>query len=592
MKLYSILLIGLTGLSLTTSCDDFLDRAPLTNITEKNFFNTPSDLETYTNGFYNMIGASTNDIGTDNISICTSGSTTDQMVTGTISPTNIGGWSDWGNLRSINYFLDHAGKSSGSAEDNAHYVGIAKFFRAKFYVNKVKHYSNVPWYSTALAVDDSLLFKKQDSRKLVMDSVLNDLQYAADHIKTDIGKRTRVNRWVALTMMGRVCLYEGTYRKYHSELGLEQDYTRFLEKAVWACEEVMKSGEFSIYGSSAQDYGDLFCSKNLDNNPEIIMQEASNKDLGVGNNTHSVMGWQWSLSRSLMESYLTKEGKPFTSLPGYDKKSFIDVFQDRDPRLQETIVYPGFKQSPKTDKEAYRPKISFGGYDQLKFYPKDPDLRQGWGQDFTSVPIFRYAEVLLTYAEAKAELGTLTQSDLEQSVNLLRQRVGMPAMNMAEANAHPDPALEKQYPNVKGNNAGVLLEIRRERRVEMACEGLRWDDIQRWAVGELFAADNQGIYIDHLGAIDLTGDGKADIALLASPDDDKTITDQSLTRYYLRKADGADDGFYLTEGTKGHIAFTAYQKNPRSFKSPQYYYWPIPEKQISLNGNLKQPFGW
>ncbi len=591
MKLYSIFLIGLAVLSLTTSCDDFLDRAPLTDITEKKFFNTSSDLETYTNGFYDWIGASTDDIGTDNISIYTGGSTTDQMMTGAISSTNIGGWSDWGNLRSINFFLDNAGRASGNAEDNAHYVGIAKFFRAQFYAGKVKHYSNVPWYSTALAVDDSLLYKTQDSRKMVMDSVLNDLQYAVDHIKTAIGKRTRISRWAALALMGRICLYEGTFRKYHSEVGLEKDYTRFLEKAVWASEEIMKSNQFALYGHSAKDYGDMFCAENLDNNPEIILQQACDKDLGVGNNTHSVMGWQWSLSRSLMESYLTKDGKPFTSVPGYDKESFVEAFQNRDPRMRETIVYPGFKQSP-TDSTAYRPKISFGGYDQLKFYPKDPELRQGWGLDFTSLPIFRYAEVLLIYAEAKAELGTLTQSDLDKSVNLIRKRVGMPALNMAVANAHPDPALKKQYPNVQGSNTGVILEIRRERRVEMACEGLRWDDIQRWAVGDLFAVDNQGLYISHLGAIDMTGDGKADIALLASPADDKTIADQSLTRYYLKKADGADDGFYLTEGTKGHIAFTAFQKNPRSFKSPQYYYWPIPEKQISLNGNLKQQFGW
>lgn len=597
MKLTTYLLIGFASLA-TVSCDDFLDRAPLTDITDKNFFHNAKDLETYTNGFYSLVGASYDDAGTDNVYYAGS-NTTDQVMSGQISSQNIGGWSDWGTLRSINYFLDHSKNVEGaSAAEINHYTGIARYFRAQFYMGKVQSYSDVPWYGTAMSVDDSLLYKKADPRAVVMDSVLNDIQFAADHIKEDIGTRTRISRWAALAYMARICLYEGTYRKYHSELNLGNDYTRFLQKAVEACQTIMNSGKFSIYGKSGDDYAALFCSPTLNDNPEIILQIASDKSLGISNNTHVVLGWQWALSRNLMESYLTKEGKPFTSVKDYDKKTFNEVFVDRDPRLKATFAYPGFKENP-TDKSGRLPKFTYGGYDQLKFYPLDPDLRQGWALDYTSLPVYRYAEVLLTYAEARAELGQLTQDDLDKTINLLRDRVQMPHLNMAEANANPDPVLVKQYPNVSGPNQGVILEIRRERRVETACEGLRWSDIQRWCVGDLYAESPEGVYIPKLGTYDFNADGKPDIAVLASPKDTtelyKGLTEEQkkdLSPYYLKKADGSDDGFYLTNGTSGHVAFTSYQKVPRSFKAPQYYYRPIPAHQVELNHNLKQPFGW
>jgi hypothetical protein len=205
---------------------------------------------------------------------------------------------------------------------------------------------------------------------------------------------------------------------------------------------------------------------------------------------------------------------------------------------------------------------------------------------------------VLIFAEAKAELGTLTQADLNNSVNLLRNRVGMPVLNLSQANTKIDPVLAAYYPNVTGANQGIILELRRERRVELACEGLRRDDLKRWAAGEHFADNNQGIYIPYLGAYDMSGDGEPDLAILASPDDTAPIaslTDEqksNLSYYYLKTKDGADDGFFLSNGVNGHVCFTAYQKNQRSFKAPQYYYLPIPKQQLLLNPQLKQVFGW
>jgi hypothetical protein len=580
-----------------------MDKYPETEITEKEFFNTVTDLETYTNGFYSYIAAEYADYGSDNLSIHTGAISTDQMIVsmdqvviGNISSSNIKGWDNWNKLRSINFFLVNAGKATGAQAEIDHFIGIARFFRAKFYFEKVCLYSDVPWYNRPLETNDELLYKAADPRTLVVDSILSDIQFAADHIKPDLKTKTRINRYAALALMARICLYEGSFRKYHPELNLTNDYKPFLEKAVWACEQIMNSGEFAITGNTAADFGALFISPSLENNKEVILQQASDKELGVSTNTNTVLNWQWSLSRSLMESFLMNDGTPFTQVEGYDKKTYPEVFENRDPRLAETICYPGFKRTESSTPEL--PSIKSGGYGQIKYFPKDEALRGGWGQDYTSLPIFRLGEIVLIYAEAKAELGALTQAELDKSLNRLRGRVGMPHLDMHKANVTIDPLLAAYYPNVTGENKGVILEIRRERRVELSCEGLRANDLKRWAAGEHFADNNQGIYIPYLGAYDMSGDGKPDLAILASPDDTSPIaylTEEEkkyLSYYYLKTRDGADEGFYLSEDTKGFVSFTAYRKNPRSFVSPQYYYVPIPKQQLLLNPKLQQPFGW
>jgi hypothetical protein len=599
MKQY-IFLSGLAILSaLFCSCnDDFLQKNPQTSIGKENFFNTPNDLETYVNGIYNnmLSGGSYEDIDSDNTAYNGGGGTLSNMLRGSISSANIGGWSDWSQLRRINFMLDNVNKATGSQIDINHNIGIARYFRAQFYIGKLSSYSDVPWYNKSLETNDPDLFKAADPRTLVADSILSDLKYAVNNIKATWtnNNKTRVSKYAALALMSRFCLYEGTFRKYHPELKLEATANQFLEESVWACEQLMASGQFEITGTSIEAYRDLFISRNLSGNKEIIQWVEYTAALGRGNNTHTVMGWQWSLSRSLMETYLMKDGKPFTQTPNYDKKTFCEVFVDRDPRMAETFVYPGFKQS-ETDAAPYKAKSTGGGYDQLKFYPRDPTIRLGWGLNYTGLPLFRYAEVLLNYAEAKAELGAISQDVLDKTVNKIRKRVGMPDLNASVA---VDPVLEAYYPNVSGTNKAVILEIRRERRVELACEGRRFDDLNRWYAGKRYEDTPQGMYVPAFGAIDITGDGKPDVAVLASPNDlgpigNLTPDEQAeLAKYYLVDSNGTKTDFYLTNGTSGHIAFNSDQTLGRKFEEPKYYYRPIPKAQLVLNPNLEQPFGW
>lgn len=597
MKAVHYTFLVLIALSAMTSCKKgFLQRTPQTDITPESFFKTTGDLETYSNGFYRQLGATYEDIGSDNISTYISGGEVKSMLNGTLSAATVGGWNDWNNLRTINNMLGHAGKVTGDQATINHYIGIARFFRARFYFAKIKRYSNVPWYGQTLTDTDEGLYKAADPRALVADSMLADLEYAAANIKETEGDRTRVSKWSALALMSRICLFEGTYRKYHPELNLQSDYTKFLEKSVWAAEQLMASKRFSITGNGPEGFRALFSSTTLNGNKEMIQWLASSKELSIANNSHTVFNYQWGLSSSLMETFLMKDGTRFTDQPDYATKTFTEVFTNRDPRLSETISYPGYS----TVNDATRPEIplpSLGGFIQLKFYPRDPAQRGGWQLNYTGLPLFRYAEVLLNYIEAKAELGSITQDDLEKSVNVIRARVAMPAMQLAAANAFPDPVLAAYYPTVSGSNKGLMLELRRERRVELACEGLRFDDLQRWYAGKKIEAAQKGIYVPAMGALDVTGDSKLDIAILPSPTDTASIADlpadvrKKLARFYLKNADGSSGSFYLSNQTSGNIVFTS-DVNSRTFIEPRYYYRPIPLQQTTLNTKLKQPFGW
>ncbi|WP_342083644.1 RagB/SusD family nutrient uptake outer membrane protein [Dyadobacter sp. OTU695] len=595
MKVIPYLTI-LAGFFLLSSCeDDFLQRNPQTAITKEEFFNTPADLETYTNGLYGSLGASWEDLYSDNISINTGGNETDNLIRGGITPGNVGGWNTWGELRRINYMLDNTSKTTGDAAVINHYIGVARFFRALFYYRMVKRYGDVPWYSHVMGTEDEeMLYKARDPRVLVVDSVMNDLEFAAAHVLPARTNKTMITRWAALALLSKVALHEGTYRTYHDELGLKGTASRFLERAVSASQKIIEEGGFEIHntGNGAVDFRTLFSSNNLSANKEVIFLQKNSKEDGVANNTHVVLDWQWALSGSLANEFLMKDGTAFTSQAGYDKKTFTEVFRNRDPRMAETIMPPGFSNVPATN-APYVIKPSFGGYLQLKFYPRDPALRGGWALNYTDLPIFRYAEILLIHAEAKAELGTITQGDLDKTINLLRRRVGMPDLNLAAANALPDPYLAGRYPAVAGAGKGLILEIRRERRTEMACEGLRFDDLYRWKSGALLGQDTRGIYVPALGGIDVTGDGVEDIAILKAAGDEAPLAGlpadvkAKIVKYYL-----TDGSFYLSQGTSGHIMFGRDKQQPRNFNESKYYYFPVPLEQTILNKNLKQSPGW
>lgn len=586
------------GCALFTRCnDDYLQKYPEDSLNEEAFFKTVTDLETYTNGFYGMFGASYDDLFSDNIGHGTGDYTFSQKLKGRIDETKIGsfGWKKdgvWENIHDINFMLVNAHKVEGDENEKKHYIGLARLCRALQYYGLIKNYGSAPWYSAPIATDDEeALYKTQDSRSLVVDSVMADLQYACDYMQEG-SSRTRVTRYAALGYMARIALHEGTFRKYHEEISeLAGTANSFLEKAVWATDEIMSSGQFEITGKGAAAYRDLFTNPDLSKNKEMILFSDYDKDLNRKNNTSTVLNWQWNLSRSLADSYLKSDGTPITEADR--TKTFVDMFTDRDPRMAETIMYPGFINEGDNSTLPTKIVLDYGGLGQIKFLPRTDATYGGWGENITDLPIIRYAEILLINAEAKAELGILTQNDLNTTVNLLRSRVEMPEMTM---NVPIDPALEALYPSVSGALKNVILEIRRERRVELACEGFRYDDTMRWAAGSIYERPFEGVYLPGFGVYDCTGDGVPDVALFKSPNDKMGYTDEELKElsvYYTEDENGAPKQIYLSEGDKGNIRFYSdTDEDANKFIAPKYYYYPLSKDELVLNPNLKQPIGW
>ena len=596
MKKYIyILFIGLAG-TFTACKKGELDRYPQTSISPNLFFNTEEDLALYVNGLLSQPDRNSylNDQSTDNVAT-TAAVEVKNIMLGTANAQNITtGWS-WSRLRNINYFLENFKKAQVTGAIKNHYAGLARYYRAEFYLDKIKRFSDVPWYSGTLEPGDEELYKPRDTRALIADSIMADLDFAYKNVRESVPVGTP-GKWAVATLYTRAALYEGTYRKYHSELNLSGSANTFLQTAARVAGEIIAAKKFSIYNTNRpdQDYATLFASQDLTGNSEVILTNIFDLSKSKGQNVNGVVfgDYEQAPAKDLLLTYLMKDGTRFTDIAGYAQKSFVDEFKNRDPRMSQTMVYPGWTRVPDATPYIQRLNKNFTGYHQLKGYVNSTDNNILNGVDF---PVYRYAEILLNYAEALAELGTLTQSDLDQSVNLLRKRAGMPNLDMGVANAGPDAFLQLQYPNVTAN-AGVIFEIRRERRVEFAFENLRYDDLMRWKAGKLLTRSPEGMYFAGLGKYDLTGDGIDDIILIdrtatvpAEEQKEKNSLGVKLV-YYRAGTIGTDATVYLKAGNGGGNIVT--ENVIRNFEEPKFYYRPIPQQQVTLNPKLKQIFGW
>ncbi|PSL31910.1 RagB/SusD family nutrient uptake outer membrane protein [Chitinophaga ginsengisoli] len=575
----------------------FLDRYPQTSISPQLFFKSEEDLSLYIDGLLSLPGKGEyfEDQSSDNMATTGAIEIKSIMTGNSSSQTITTGWS-WGRLRNINYFMDNYDQAKVAQDVKDHYAGLARYYRAVFYAGMLSRFSDVPWYSHTINPDDGDLYKARDPRTLVADSIMADLSFAASHVRETVTAGTP-GLWAVKQFFARFALNEGTYRKYHPELNLQSTAERFLDTAIAVSKGMISSGKFSIYntGKPDQDYAVLFNSQDLSTNKEVILAYPYDQAKGVGSNQNTYLfgDYEQSPSRDLVQTYLMKDGTRFTDVAGYNKLGFVDEFKNRDPRMTQTLVYPGWIKLPDTAPYVQRLNKNFTGYHQLKGYVNNVDNNVVSSVDY---PVYRYAETLLIFAEALAEKGTLTQTDLDQSVNLLRARAGLPSLNMAIANASIDPLLAVKYPDVSGAMTGTLLEIRRERRVELAMEGYRYDDLMRWHAGSVLTKIPQGMYFQGLGKYDLTGDGEPDIILI-SKDSNIPAEDQKEKNglgvklvYYKTGAFGESATVYLENGNSGGAIVT--ENTPRQFLAPKYYYRPVPYTEVLLNPALAQIFDW
>lgn len=582
------------GAATLASCSDYLDKEPSNKLDAEKFFASESELELYANGLYVDFIPSAEDLTNSGSGTCDylATSTTSSLLMPDFTVDKMSGWtySAWTNLFRCNYFLKniHKAASSTDAETLNYYRGIARFWRAYFYFDKVKTYGDVPWYSEPIdAADDEQLYKGRDSRELVMDSVLCDINFACQHLKAS--KDEKVSLYAALALKSRIGLFEGTYRKYHNanpstnEAWTETDGSRkFLQACIDASEQLMASGAYSLVntGKPQSDYRSLFQSETPKSQEVIMAREYSSelqathnvtqKFVSKGNDTR-----RWSPTQDFVNTYLNLDGSRFTDAANYDKKTFVENCTNRDYRLAQSVVTPGYTKASSGVSKAYNAEwaITMTGYQVIKFNMDDTYYEQT-SRCSNAIPIFRYAEVLLNEAEAKAELGEMTESVWNNTIRPIRERAGVNGAAPTTA----DPYLISYYNNKVTDK--WILEIRRERAIELFFEGggLRYDDLMRWAEGDMLMKPWNSIYIGSKDvAYDTNGDGVKDLEVVdkkpSTTPSGVYLINLSTSKYYTFK----DGRLYVT--------------NENSWSDKKYLH-PVPKAAIVKNPNLKQNYGW
>ncbi len=580
---------SITGLlafcvAILVSCkkDGFLDRTPLSQISEAEYWKTTSDLQLYCNNFYNTIFPSYTGFGSTGIYGQDADQGSDNMIAmgyntflngeATIPATG-GGW-DWTTLRNINYFMANYNKVAASWDNVKPFVGEALFFRAWYYYGMLKNFGNLPWIGKPLSVASGELYGPRLARNIIADSILQDLDRAIDYLPTKSKQQAmRITKEAAMAFCSRVALYEGTWEKYHANdaFGVQgQDGTKYLQKAATVAETLINSNVHNLDNVGvANGYWRLFNQTDYSGSNEIMLWRRYDVAAGVAHNWHryTYLGAGRGVTKGLVDAYLCTDGKPISGNALYQgDDSLTRVVANRDPRLSQTIYLPGYVAT--TNQPNGAPDVLFKapafdaanenkcatGYQLYK--GNNPDYYQQYASSVgtTGLIFIRYAEVLLNFAEAKAELGTLSQADADKSINKLRLRVGMPVLNISAIT--PDP--QWQFSNL----SPLINEVRRERRVELACEGFRRDDIFRWA-----AADKLILGWKPKGA------KKAQWT---------TLFPASVLNSYPVDANGYIELFQNIPAMSA-----GYQ-----FKTGRNYLSPIPTNELTLNGQLKQNPGW
>ena len=581
------ILLSFIAFLLLTACN--MEELPKAQISKEPVFSSETGLKMYTNSFYEAFPNSTTNntysyyIATNNV--------IKYLTENGYSPEESSGWG-WGTLRNINYFIVNCNSESVSAEIRNNYLGIARFFRAYYYFNMMTRFGDLPWIDHPLDVNDPLLHSKRDDRTLIIDKIKEDLDFAIANIKEKNDKSSStITSSVAAVLKSRICLWEGTFRKYHTEYNLQSSANDWLKEAVSASQYVMDAG-YTIYTGSGIDksYQKLFLTK-APIATEVLYAVTFDGSLGVihsGNRrwTSVTLGSSPSLIKPFVNTYLMLDGTPFTDKPNYATMSFQEECINRDKRLSQTIRTPGFTRISGGTVVQTPPNYAYAitGYHTTKFTLEDVQYDNVDICD-NNVPVFRYAEVLLNYAEAKAELGTLTDSDWSKTIGALRARGGITG-GLSQKPTQVDKYFQQRFFPAISNPE--ILEIRRERGIELSFEGFSWDDVNRWKVGDLVTKDWNGIYIPEFEVpYDMNGDGKLDVCFTKSLSPVKV---PGVFYLYVgeKLANGADNNVQL--GADGHSI--VFLKNQKRTWNDKLYFYPIPAGDLVKNPNLGQNPGW
>ncbi|MBR5856519.1 MAG: RagB/SusD family nutrient uptake outer membrane protein [Bacteroidales bacterium] len=553
MKKRVLYILMVWSIAITSCSKEFLNRGSQVIFDDTNFWTSENNVKSYSWEFYNLFkGYGT---GTNGDFYFTTFND-DQAATGmntfpTAAPASDANW-DYTYIRKANLMLIRVPNVPMAQEAINHYLGVARFFRAYEYANLIRHFGDVPYINKYLDQSETdLIYTGRTPRATVADSLIADLQYAAQYVRSAernkaLGDANTLSKEVVWAYLGRVALYEGTYAKYVS--GDAARAERLLRIAKDASGNLVANAALPYKLTPV--YHDLYGSLDLSKNEEVLLY----KSYLSGIMTHSVVGYTNSstmmagLTKDAIDSYLCSDGLPISlSLLYMGDDNIANTLANRDLRLVESVADELAYIGTPNDKGF----TSSTGYKITKFDNNELASSEILAPNNpTDAPIFWLAEVYLNYAEAAAELGELTQSDLDNTINLLRIRAGIATMQLGSI--PDDPARDSDIPP-------LIWEIRRERRSELMMDGFRQWDIRRWGKLE---------YLDP--------SIKPAIFMGAKIPVEKSIDGPQIS----------DDGYILPYG-KGVL---------RSVEIPKNYLDPIPTGELTLYQlkgiNFPQNPGW
>ncbi len=484
--------------------------------------------------------------------------------------------------------LLEAAESYSDIDEISSPVGEAYFYRAILHYELLRLYGDAIVLTEPLDITSDKLYSTQDNRSVVVDQIISDYQSAVEYLPETASEEGRLTKNSALANLARAALFEGTWQKFHNHcsggatdsngnfsyssfgrydesetIANTERSTYLLTVARDAAKEVMDSGAYSLFYNETlgtDSYRYLFTLEDAAQcNPANVGKSANTEFIHTDRHrdgdtmpqvTHSLLCNAWVVTRKMADMYLCTDGLPIDKSPLFGGRTLqTDEFENRDRRMETSIVVNSQKYWSndgyfrvywdERDLESMHTMgtLNYTGYWNKKFGSERESIDRYESMDF---PILRYAEVLLTYAEATYELNNaITDAELNISLNLLRTRVGMPSLNTTFAAFY---------------NLSLREEIRRERTVELYCEGLRLDDIRRWAKGsDEMPGDLEGVLY---------------------------------TGTYSASSAWSGDTSSLDE--EGNIIF----RGNRSWDDTKHYLYPLPSDELQLNPNLRQNAGW
>jgi hypothetical protein len=507
MKKYIFTILSVVAL-VFSSCEDYLDKPSLTTMNDDNYWTSENNLRMFANGFYNnyFVGYNTG-FTTDyaplrgytfSDDLASAGKQTvfeTQAPSSRASTSEAAAWLttyagptwDFAWVRKSNLFIERIESMKDvylNAEAYKHWSAVARFFRGYEYCRLVSVFGNVPYFDRVIQDNElDILYKDRDDRTMVMDNVYDDFNYVLDNIRlSDNSNAQYLNKYIAASFISRFMLFEGTWQKYH--LNNSDKAKKYLDLAVKAAQVVIDSKKYTF----TTDFRSLFGSEDLSASKEIIMFRQYDAAIGVMHHIASYSNGTESQAVApnlkLAKAFVCNDGKPYklSTVANADKLDIKNMVASRDPRFEAT-----FWDAPKKESATLLYACKFIDRDGPKLYPGPYPPKYGSNTNTNDAPVIRYAEVVLNWVEAKAELATLggtavTQADIDASINAIRNRP-LDATATAKGIKKTAPLLLTALPDDPDREADVpalIWEIRRERRMEFVFEHTRLMDLKRW----------------------------------------------------------------------------------------------------------------